>query len=164
VNIAGIDPGLSGAMAIVDEHSVVFVGDLSVLQIPSGKKTRAELDLASLRALLAGAAIDHIFIEQVAARPGQGTVSMFRFGQTFGRIEGVVATLQLPYSMILPQRWQKLIGCGPSPDAARQRAGQLYPEIAPKLTRKKDGGRADAILIARAGLLTLNQTTRIVAE
>ena len=35
-------------------------------------------------------------VEQVNAMPGQGVTSMFNFGQTFGAIKGISATLKLP--------------------------------------------------------------------
>ena len=47
MNVAGIDPGLTGALAIIDEYRVVFVDDLPVHQIHAGKRTRAELDLGA---------------------------------------------------------------------------------------------------------------------
>jgi crossover junction endodeoxyribonuclease RuvC len=100
--------------------------------------------------------IDHVVIELVAARPGQGVTSMFNFGFGAGAITGLVAGLRLPYSTVTPQIWQKNAGCGPSPDAARQTAGRLYPAAALSLARKKDSGRADAILIARFGLRHLS--------
>jgi crossover junction endodeoxyribonuclease RuvC len=152
----GIDPGLSGALAVVDEHRVVFIDDLPVHHIRAGNKTRAELDLGGLRSIMAGLEVEHTFIEQVSARPGQGTVSMFRFGFCTGAITGIVAGLGMRYSLISPQRWQRLAGCGPAPDEARRRAGQLYPDAVPHLARKRDAGRADAILIARGGLMTLH--------
>jgi crossover junction endodeoxyribonuclease RuvC len=152
----GVDPGLAtGALAVVDAHHVVFVADLPVHQVRVGKKTRAELDLGTLRDVLAELDVDHVFIEQVTARPGQGTVSMFRFGFCAGAIIGLVVGLQRPYSLLQPQHWQRLAGCGPAPDEARRRAGQLYPDAVHYLTRKRDAGRADAILIARSGLMTL---------
>jgi hypothetical protein len=41
-----------------------------------------------------------VFIERVAARPGQGVTSMFRFGLTAGQIIGLVADLRVPYSLV----------------------------------------------------------------
>ena len=125
---------------------------------------KAELNLRGLRELLMLHPYDHVFIEQVAARPGQGVTSMFRFGLTAGQIIGLVAGLRVPYSLVLPQRWQRLAGCGPAPDEARRRAGQLYPEAVQYLTRKRDAGRADAILIARSGLMTLRPAQLQVAQ
>ena len=87
MNVAGIDPGLTGALAIIDEYRVVFVDDLPVHQIHAGKRTRAEIDLGGMRELLTSLTYDHVFIEQVAARPGQGVTSMFRFGLTAGQTQ-----------------------------------------------------------------------------
>jgi crossover junction endodeoxyribonuclease RuvC len=153
--ICGIDPGLAGAVAILDQDAVILVEDLPIHTVRGGRKTRSELDLAGLRGLLTAQAIGHVFIEDVAARPGQGVVSMFRFGYAAGAIAGLVAGLQLPMSFSSPRAWQKAVGIGPAPDEARQRAVQLYPGIADRLTRKKDCNRADAILIARCGLTRL---------
>jgi crossover junction endodeoxyribonuclease RuvC len=164
VIVYGIDPGLFGALAIVNEDHVVFVDDLPIHQIRAGKKTRAELDVAGLRALLTAHTYDHVFIEQVNARPGQGATSMFRFGLCTGQIIGLVAGLQQPYSLVLPRRWQRMAGCGPGPDEARRRAGQLYPDAVQYLTRRRDSGRADAILIARAGLMLMRMDQAIAAH
>ena len=164
MNVAGIDPGLTGALAIIDEYRVVFVDDLPVHQIHAGKRTRAEIDLGGMRELLTSLTYDHVFIEQVAARPGQGVTSMFRFGLTAGQIVGLVAGLRVPYSLVLPQRGQRIASCGPAPDEARRRAGQLYPDAVQYLTRKRDAGRPDAILIARSGLMTLRPAQLQVAQ
>ena len=43
---------------------------------------------------------------------------------------------------------------GPAPDAARQRAMQLYSGSADRLARKRDAHRADALLLARFGAAT----------
>src|SRR3954453_20686469 len=123
--ICEIDVGLTGAVAIVDGQDVLFVDDMPVHQVASGKKLRAEVDLAALREMLCTRPVDHVMLEQVAARPGQGTVSMFRFGYSAGAVAGIVAALQLPRAFLLPRAWQKAVGVGPSPDAARQRAAQL---------------------------------------
>jgi crossover junction endodeoxyribonuclease RuvC len=164
MRVIGIDPGLTGALAVIDEHHVVSVEDMPVYQIRSGKKVKQTLDLPTLRNLLAAQPIDHVVIERVAARPGQGTASMFNFGYGAGAVYGLVVGLQIPCSFVTPQAWQKAAGCGPSPDAARQRAGQLYPEIADRLTRKRDAGRADAILIGHHGRNLSNHERFLAAD
>jgi crossover junction endodeoxyribonuclease RuvC len=138
--------------------------DLPLYEIRTGKKDRVDLDLPSLRQMLSSQPIDHVIIERVAARPGQGTVSMFRFGYSAGEVYGLVVGLQLPCSFVLPLAWQRAAGIGPSPDQARQRAAQLYPQSAAQLSRKRDGGRADAILIARHGLLLMHQPQGIAIQ
>lgn len=151
--IAGIDPGLAGAIAVLNNGEVVLLDDMPVHIVVSGKAKRAELDLGGLRDLLDGnalAQLDHVVIEAVHAMPKQGVTSMFRFGYVAGAIAGIVAGLRLPYSFMTPQAWQRLVKCGPAPDMARQRAGQLYPDMVSRLARKRDNGRADALLIAHA--------------
>jgi len=153
--VLGIDPGLSGAVCLLDHSGVLLLEDLPVHTAQHGRtaKTRAELDLHTLRERIVGQAIAHCYLEQIAARPGQGVVSMFRFGQSAGGVYGLLIGLQLPVSFVPPQRWQKHHGVGPSPDAARQRAVQLYPQIASLLMKKRDQHRADAVLIAAFGLV-----------
>ena len=156
--ILAIDPGITGAYALLSD--TVLVDDLPVHQAQHGSsaKVRAELDLHSFRGLLAGHAIAHCFIERVSARPGQGVTSMFRFGQSAGALYGLLVGLQLPISFVQPQEWQKHHQVGASPDAARQRAVQLYPDLAPLLARKRDQHRADALLLACYGRSTLSTT------
>jgi crossover junction endodeoxyribonuclease RuvC len=76
---------------------------------------------------------------------------MFRFGQAVGAIGATLAVMRIPMTYVLPRIWQKHHGIGPTPDAARQRAVQLYPAIASRLVRKADANRADALLIAAYG-------------
>ena len=91
-------------------------------------------------------------IEAVAAMPGQGVSSMFRFGESVGVVLGVLGALQIPLRWVTPQRWKKAAGIvGKDKDAARSLAIQLHPEVAELLKRKEDVGRADAALIARFG-------------
>ena len=90
-----------------------------------------------------------VVIEQVNAMPGQGVTSMFNFGQTFGAIKGICATLQLPIFFVRPSKWKKhfeLINS--SKDASRTKAIEMYPKLSSELA-KKDVNKSDAILIAR---------------
>ena len=87
--IIGIDPGLSGGIAILENNKVKELFDMPVMS--DGKKNKKQLNSA----LLAKLVKDHInkiedsvvIIEQVNAMPGQGVTSMFNFGQTFGAIK-----------------------------------------------------------------------------
>ena len=91
-----------------------------------------------------------VVVEQVNAMPGQGVTSMFNFGQTFGAIKGISATLKLPIFFVRPSKWKKhfeLINS--SKDASRTKVIEMYPSFAEQLSRKKDVNKSDAILIAR---------------
>ena len=80
--------------------------------------------------------------------PGQGVSSMFRFGQTLGRIEGVVALTKVPVHYVSPAKWKRHFGLGRDKEDARRLAIERYPRIADRLSRKKDEGRAEALLLA----------------
>lgn len=149
--ILAIDPGIAGAFALLGD--VAQVNDLPVHEAQHGRsaKIRIELDLHGFRHLLTGHAVTHCFIERVAARPGQGVTSMFRFGQSSGELYGLVVGLGLSVTLVQPQEWQRHHQIGASPDAARQRACQLYPHLVPLLSRKRDQHRADALLLAAYG-------------
>jgi crossover junction endodeoxyribonuclease RuvC len=151
--VIGLDPGTHGAIAALHGNAVSLLADLPVHVIAAkGRGDRAELDVHALHGLIAELGpIEHAFIEKVTARPGNGSVSMFRFGQACGAIYATLAVMGIPLTYVLPRVWQAHHGIGPTPDAARQRAAQLYPQIAPQLARKADGNRADALLIAAYG-------------
>jgi crossover junction endodeoxyribonuclease RuvC len=154
MRIVAVDPGTTGALAVLDGADVLLLEDLPVhmIGIAGRKALRAELDLHGLHRLLAERGpYNHAFVERVAARPGQGVTGMFRFGMAYGAVLGVLSTMGIAMTMVLPRDWQRWAGCGPAPDAARQRACMLFPGSAELLSRKKDCHRADALLIAAYG-------------
>lgn len=159
MRIAAIDPGLAGGLDVLDGDDVILLTDLPVHRVGKAgtKVLRPELDLHGLHGLLAEhGPYTHAFVEKVGPMPKQGVTSMFRFGVSFGGIQGIVVALGIPLTLVRPQTWQGFHRCGPSPDAARQRAVQLYPAVAPLLARKKDANRADALLIAAWGMAERN--------
>jgi crossover junction endodeoxyribonuclease RuvC len=153
MKVLAVDPGMTGALAILDGSDVLLLEDLPTHMISAGRKAlRPELDLHQLHAMLAEhAPYAHAYIERVAARPGQGVTGVFRFGQSFGAILGVITAMGIAMTLVQPRDWQRWAGCGPAPDAARQRAAQLFPGSAERLSRKKDNHRADALLLAGFG-------------
>ena len=152
MKIIGIDPGLSGAIAILDDKKVLGLFDMPVMA--DGKKNKRQLNSAHLSQYISSNIVDMnksvVVVEQVNAMPGQGVTSMFNFGQTFGAIKGISATLKLPIFFVRPSKWKKhfeLINS--SKDASRTKVIEMYPSFAEKLSKKKDVNKSDAILIAR---------------
>ena len=152
MKIVGIDPGLSGAIAILKENKVLGIFDMPVMA--EGKKNKKQLNSAQLVNILKENIQDKeesaVVVEQVNAMPGQGVTSMFNFGQTFGAIKGVCAALNLPIFFVRPSKWKKhfeLINS--SKDSSRTKVIEMYPSLSNQLTKKKDVNKSDAILIAK---------------
>jgi len=144
--VIGIDPGLTGAVARVHGDELQ-VSDMPILEV-NRKRTVSAVQLADLLREIRTPGCQ-VVIERVAARPGQGVVSMFSFGQSYGVVIGVVAALDIPMSFITPQEWRKGMRVAPGgKDASRQRILELKPECSQLFSRKRDHGRADAALIA----------------
>ena len=148
----GIDPGLSGAIAVLQNNKVLNIFEMPVMA--EGKKNKRQLNSALLVELLnnqisKGEEVS-VVVEQVNAMPGQGVTSMFNFGQTFGAIKGICAALGLPIFFVRPSKWKKhfeLINS--SKDSSRTKAIEMYPKLSDQLAKKKDVNKSDAILIAR---------------
>ena len=152
MKIIGIDPGLSGAIAVLENNKVLNIFDIPVMS--EGKKNKRQLNSALLVNLLKENINKEeevaVVVEQVNAMPGQGVTSMFNFGQTFGALKGICAALDLPIFFVRPSKWKKhfeLINS--SKDASRTKAIEMYPKLSNQLSKKKDVNKSDAILIAR---------------
>tara|TARA_B100000073_G_C23518549_1_gene486881 strand:+ start:162 stop:608 length:447 start_codon:yes stop_codon:yes gene_type:complete len=140
VKIIGIDPGLSGAIAIFENNKVISIFDMPVMS--EGKKNKRQINSAQLVSILKDniQAEDEVcvVVEQVNAMPGQGVTSMFNFGQSFGAIKGVCAALNLPIFFVRPSKWKKhfeLINS--SKDSSRTKVIEMYPSLSSQLSKKK---------------------------
>lgn len=150
--IIGIDPGQTGALAALVEGHVVWVRDMPVMaRRAGGQQVDGNALAAGLRELLAESS--HLarlaVLERVGSMPGQGVASAFRFGQSDGVVRGVLGALGIPFEEVSPAAWKHALHLtGAAKDAARTMAIQRFPEVAELLRRKRDVGRADALLIA----------------
>ena len=149
--IIGVDPGINGAISIVENKKILDVYDTPTMI--DGKKNKRQINSAQVsnifkeRLKLNKEVI--VVVEQVNAMPGQGVTSMFNFGQSFGVIKGICAALNIPIHFVRPAKWKKHFNLiKTNKDASRTKVIESYPEISSKLHRKKDSNRADAILIA----------------
>jgi crossover junction endodeoxyribonuclease RuvC len=150
--ILGIDVGLSGALALSCNGQWVLL-DMPIV----GNAKHHEINGPELCRWLREYRADHAFVEYASARPGQGVVSMFRFGVTYGAIKMALAACGVPYTVVTPTKWKAVIGvpAGADKEASRQIALRLFPDQAANLVRKKDHARSDAMLIAYYGARTL---------
>jgi hypothetical protein len=147
----GIDPGLSGAIVTLIDGEPGPMIDMPTQTIGDWN----EVDGAGVarflreqRAAHPGAYVSAC-IEKVGARPNDGGTTAFRFGESSGKVKAVLESLGIPYSRAIPAVWKRRFGLiGTDKDAARQLALVRFPSVAAELKRKKDNGRADALLLA----------------
>jgi len=156
----GIDPGLDGAaVSIASDDSpsgrrCFRILDTPTLTVEGASGNRREYDLNAmaewLEEIAKMEANRFALVERVHAMPAQGVRSMFSMGYGVGVWEGLLVGCGIPFERVTPQRWQRAMmdGQGKGKDAARFKAMGLFPEIADMLKRKRDDGRADALLIA----------------
>ncbi len=150
--IIGIDPGVSGAISILENKKV-----LDVFEMPTmidGKKNKKQVNGSQVSNIIKEWKKDNketiVVVEHVNAMPGQGVTSMFNFGQSFGVIKGICSALSMPIYFVRPTKWKKYFNLiKTNKDASRTKVIEAYPDISSKLSRKKDSNKADAILIAR---------------
>ena len=151
--ILGIDPGLSGALALYDHAA----GKLDIHDCPladdNGKKT---MFLPGIAMIIAEGRIGKCVIERAQAMPKQGVSGMFNYGRGYGCYLGILAALKVPYDRVTPQVWKKSLNVPSDKDATRARASELLPAHSQLWMRKKDHGRAEAALIAYYGATRLN--------
>ena len=152
--IFGIDPGVSGAISVLENKKVIEVFDMPTMI--DGKKNKKQVNGAQVTNIIKERLDSEkekeiaVVVEHVNAMPGQGVTSMFNFGQSFGVIKGICSALSLPIYFVRPTKWKKHFNLiKTNKDASRTKVIQVYPEISSKLSRKKDSNKADAILIAR---------------
>jgi hypothetical protein len=158
-----VDPGLTGALCLFDPsiRTAVF-WDTPTVTTKVGKKMKTQMDLHAIVRLLKEVTEGHevfVTIEKVNAMPrfggadggsSMGATSAFNFGYGFGMWLGILTALELPFQQVHPATWKSkmMAGCSKEKDASRVKAMQMFPKTAGDLTRKKDHGRADALLIA----------------
>lgn len=152
--IIGVDPGLSGGVAI-------GVGVFPMPTVGETKKQVCPITLAFKIRQLEDKAKDKggvVYIEKVGARPGQGVTSMYNFGYGCGTIYGVFATLGYIVRFVTPQKWKKAVLGDAFPhdkDGAVAFCRVHYPNtelILPRCRTPHDG-IADAVCIREYGLL-----------
>ena len=151
--IIGIDPGISGAICFFENGNIIDVIDMP--SMAEGKKNKKQVNSAQIhneiRSRIKNVPKDNIsvVIEQVSAMPGQGVTSMFNFGQSFGVLKGICASMQLSMYFVRPAKWKKYFNLiKTEKEASRTKAIEIFPQISGKLSKKKDVNKADAILIA----------------
>ena len=151
--IIGIDPGVSGSICFFKDGKILDVIEMPVMN--EGKKNKKQVNGAQIYNEISEKIKSNpetntrVVIEHVTAMPGQGVTSMFNFGQSFGVLKGICSAMQLSMYFVRPAKWKKYFNLiKTEKQASRTKVIEIFPYIAPILSKKKDINKADAILIA----------------
>lgn len=147
----GVDPGLSGGIAIaLADHTIVLAEAMPL----AGN----DLDLTTICKMIWEWIEDYdavACIEKVSSMPHQGVASMFKFGFGTGSIHGILAAFNVPRHLVSPVEWQKFVLQGLNKGdktIAISYVARVYPyvDMLPTTRSKKpSSGIADAVCIAR---------------
>ncbi|KAK4419641.1 Holliday junction resolvase MOC1, chloroplastic [Sesamum alatum] len=155
--VIGVDPDLSGALAVLKPDNSPQVYDSPHLKVLVGKRVRKRLDTKSIVQLLQR--IDAptgttVYIEQSIPYPQDGKQGWWSGGFGYGLWIGILVASGysvVPVPSLLWKNEFKLAGNRSSKDDSRELATTLFPSMSSMLKRKKDHGRAEALLIAAYG-------------
>ena len=130
----GIDPGYSGAIAVVDENGALV--DLQRLK-------DTEHDVADFVAAYQQRT-ELAILEKVNAMPRQGVSSTFKFGTSYGFCRGLLVCHRVRFEVCTPGKWQRAMGCLSKGDknVTKAAAQRLFPR------EKVVHATADAMLLA----------------
>jgi len=103
--IISIDPGISGGLSVFEQETkkiVLFQKN----PIQSDNK-KSKYNLQEFYEIFSKYTPCKIASEFVHSMPGEGSTSSFRFGRSSGQIEGLAFGMQIPYTLVTPQKWKK---------------------------------------------------------
>ncbi len=151
--VLGVDPGLSGAYALV--------GDVKPYATPLPLAGRS-VDLVETWRDWKALAPEYVLVERPQAMPKMSRQGSLHFGMTCGALEGLAVALAVEFGAhfewVQPQTWKRAVLAGTARDkaAAIEWARRAYPSVALVLPRCRvpHDGIADALGIATFGLRT----------
>lgn len=161
IYFVGIDPGLNGAICVIDDSlRIKCLEDCPLLEIKTGKKKIVNLKrVEEVRYRVDSYSIGRIFdkykgrdlyclIEHAQSMPGQGIASAFNYGEGYGRYLGVLDDGKIPYREIKPNVWKRHFKLNYDKDLSIEKALQVIPKSEKYINLKKHDGRAEALLLA----------------
>jgi len=168
--IIGIDPGLSGALAVLSSSwgapSIVAAWRMPRHAGVSGPNT---IDARGVRSIIDASDPDKVVIENQRCVPIQGAKSNLTLGAGFGKLLAVVELAGYAHTLTIiePRVWQVGVGCaggtlgtaktrGEAKNAAKERARLRAVEVFGARALEPYGnhdGIIDAIMIALYGIL-----------
>lgn len=148
--IVACDPGRVTSYAVFDTTKPydIDVGEFAL--IGSGRLLRpCPMHISEVIA-----PADQVVVEEVGARPKQGSSAIFTFGLAVGAVLNAVGAHEKPLALVTPPQWKRASRLGDFSEdavkeAARSYAFELWPNLRSKITAKSQHGMAEAALMAR---------------
>ena len=138
--ILGIDPGIKGALALLDKAAL----SVQVYDMPD--------TIAGLQSLLISlppvklCCIEKPFYPKII-----GMNNAAKIAEAFGTVKASLQWCGIPTFETRPAEWKAALNLSANKSASREKASQFFPDCADQWARVKDDGRAEAALLAWYG-------------
>ena len=139
--IIGIDPGVSGAIALFD------MTDKRVTCHDLPDTTAGLHSLVSSFPPVIGAMVEKPFYPKVI-----GVKNVARIAEAYGKIISTLAWRGIPMRETRPVEWKAALNLSSHKSASRELAGLFFPDDADQWKRVRDDGRAESALLAWYGM------------
>ena len=159
-NIIGIDPGVSGGIALLESDGYLTVWDMPVNEVEL--KTKTKKGKLKKRKYLDGEVFADIiedfggvaYLEQVGPQPNDGAIQAFAFGDSYGGVRCVLEAFRIPLVLVRPQKWKATLALRKGKAGAALAAQDIFPGCHDMWHGPRGGlidGRCEAALIAHYG-------------
>lgn len=158
----GIDPGKHGAIVALETFG--HVARCFTMPLIKSSKGRDEIDIFALKmeleATVQRGSMAHAYVERPQPLPPRmgGGIANFHRGYGLGLLEGLLSSMSMPYTLVAPQAWQKVMLAGVAGSDTKARALSAFTRLQfPReilligKARKPHDGMVDAALIAEYG-------------
>lgn len=168
--VLGIDPDISGAVAVLQwdlsssdtqlqlQDAKIVLHDMPITSVVIGKRLQRQADPLGISKLMTSLNLSsstevRAILEHPIPNALNGKWSWFSSGYNSGIWKGVLLSHGIPFETVSARVWKtdmQLLKTGK--EGSRELAQQLLPQTTPQLKRKKDHGRAEALLLAAWGI------------
>ena len=138
--IIGIDPGKSGAFAVLDCDEM----QVTTHDMPGTLDEKLTLiaDIGKVKC----AWLERPFFPRMIGIKNAVTIA-----QAYGELKACLFYMGVPTFEVDPSAWKKTMRLSTDKNASRALASQYFPDASDQWARAKDDGRAEATLIALYG-------------
>jgi crossover junction endodeoxyribonuclease RuvC len=160
--IIGVDPGIKGAVGVLELTSPTTFKFVDVFDLPTNKTNKglSRINPYDLSIKLGPYSLDAklAVIEEVGFMKGkEARGAAFTLGFATGLVTGVISSLFVPIHTVTPNIWKLSMGLSSDKSLSITTAKRLIPESQKHLTLKQHDGRAEALLLAVWGIRNMRR-------